>query len=114
MFLWVQLVLATLESVYSVTEMQRAVEGVPEGLDKVLEGFIRSVLAHANVALDMTPILTRIQSQPRAESRGKAKQGLEWIACAERPVKKFEVQDGIALHDENLALNDDTGFKECV
>jgi hypothetical protein len=54
MFLWVQLVLATLESVYSVTEMQRAVEGVPEGLDKVLEGLIRSVLAHANVALDMT------------------------------------------------------------
>jgi hypothetical protein len=58
--------------------------------------------------------LTRIQSQPRAESRDKAKRVLEWIACAERPVKKFEVQDGIALHDENLVLNDDTKVSKNV
>lgn len=35
MFLWVQLVLATLENVYSVSDMQKAVDTLPEGLDKV-------------------------------------------------------------------------------
>lgn len=54
MFLWVQLVLATMENVYSVTEMQKAVEGVPEGLDKVLTTLLRSVLANANATSGMT------------------------------------------------------------
>ena len=35
MFLWVQLVLTTLENVYNVAEMRKAVDELPEGLDKV-------------------------------------------------------------------------------
>ena len=33
---------------------------------------------------------------------------LQWIAFSFRPLKKFELQDGIVLHDGNTVLDEST------
>src|SRR2546430_3176315 len=59
-------------------------------------------------------IMGKIESQLNSQSRDTALRILEWIACADRPLKKFEVQDGAALHHENIMLNDNTKLSKNV
>jgi hypothetical protein len=54
-----------------------------------------------------------MQGQLNAQSK-IAIRILQWIACAERPLKKYEVQDGIVLHDGNTVINDSTKVSKHV
>jgi hypothetical protein len=49
-----------------------------------------------------------------AQDREKATRILEWIALARRPLKKFELLDGVTLHCGNSYLNEKTRLWEQV
>jgi hypothetical protein len=49
-----------------------------------------------------------------AQDREKATRILEWMALAKRPLKKFELLDGVTLHRGNSQLNEKTRLWEQV
>jgi hypothetical protein len=59
-------------------------------------------------------ILNHIRQQMDAQDREKATRILKWMALAERPLKKFELLDGITLHCGNSQLNEKTRLWEQV
>ncbi|KAI9791132.1 MAG: hypothetical protein M1816_004363 [Peltula sp. TS41687] len=91
MFLWVRLVLTTLEQADSVRELKDAVDTLPKGLQPIYGR-----------------ILANIKGQLNAKDFEKALRILGWMAFAKRPLKDFELQDGIALHIQNRKLDHDT------
>ncbi|KAL1618376.1 general transcription repressor [Neofusicoccum ribis] len=97
MFLWVHLVLVSLERIYSLKELEQAVDTLPKGLGEMyartLDG-MRERLASRDFDLAV-----RI---------------LEWVMFSRRPLKKAELLDGIALHHENTSLNTSTKLLEHV
>jgi hypothetical protein len=48
------------------------------------------------------------------QDREKATRILKWIALAKRPLKKFELLDGVTLHRGNSHLNEKTRLWEQV
>ena len=58
--------------------------------------------------------LNHIRQQMDAQDREKATRILGWIALAERPLKKFELLDGVTLHRGNSQLNEKTRLWEQV
>ncbi|KAH0541368.1 hypothetical protein FGG08_004132 [Glutinoglossum americanum] len=59
-------------------------------------------------------ILGHIRQQLNAQDCGKASRILEWIALAERRLKKIELLDGVTLHRDNSELNEKTRLWEPV
>ncbi|KAL9085448.1 MAG: hypothetical protein Q9165_007598 [Trypethelium subeluteriae] len=88
MFLWVQLVVTTLEKIYNITDMYQAVNTMPRGLDEVYNR-----------------IWSRIEGQLDEKGLANVIRIFEWIAFGERPLKKFEVQAGVSLHHENTVIS---------
>ena len=97
MFLWVQLVLATLDDVYSVTELYKAVDSLPKGLDgaygRVIDGF-KNRLSDSN--------------------KDKVTRILQWIAFTCRPLRTHELLDGATLHEGNMVLDETTKLGSSV
>lgn len=90
MFLWVRLVITTLEQQICETDLEAAIEELPDGLD---EAYGR--------------ILSRIRSlAPREKDR--AFRILFWVCTAYRPISIHEVADGIALKPGQTVLSKKT------
>lgn len=53
-------------------------------------------------------ILDRIQSEYSKYSSEKAILILQWMACSFRPLKTFEIQDGLVFATPDSLLNDET------
>ncbi|KAF2728956.1 ankyrin [Polyplosphaeria fusca] len=81
MFLWVRLVLDSLDSVYSPEELGNIVDDLPTDLD---------ALYHQ--------ILERLCSTPGAGKYGGVLAILGWICFARRPLHKVEILHGLAMH----------------
>ncbi|OCL02271.1 hypothetical protein AOQ84DRAFT_382837 [Glonium stellatum] len=96
MFLWVRLVLRALERVCSIQQLNDVVRDLPKGLETVHE-----TMAH-------------FKRQIVVQDCGNAVRVLEWVAMAKRRLKKFELLDGISLHEGNGLLNEDTRLWESV
>ncbi|KAI9708049.1 MAG: hypothetical protein M1820_004253 [Bogoriella megaspora] len=97
MFLWVQLVVSTLESIYSITEMYSAVDTLPKGLDEIYNRIWR-----------------RIEGRLDDQGRATVTQIFEWIAFGERALKKHEIQDGVTWHRENTTISEETHISRNV
>ena len=97
MFLWVRLVIATFEDVYSIQELLMAVDSLPKGLDG----------AYGR-------IIERIQKDMSESNRAKAVRILSWIAFSCRPLKVHELLDGVTLHEGNLLLNETSRLEVSV
>ncbi|KAH7343012.1 hypothetical protein BKA65DRAFT_587311 [Rhexocercosporidium sp. MPI-PUGE-AT-0058] len=91
MFLWVRLVISELSDRESAYELRKAAHNLPQGLH---EAYRR--------------ILDRIQSDYSTYSSEKAILILQWMACSFRPLKTFEIQDGLVFATSDCVLNDDT------
>jgi hypothetical protein len=96
MFLWVRLVISMLEHAYTPKEVQQALDDLPEGLDKVDVG-------SEQLCSVLTALLVTIGS-----NKDRASRIFQWLACSQRPLKKFEAQYAVALHFDNPKINVDT------
>ncbi|KAF2233474.1 hypothetical protein EV356DRAFT_503548 [Viridothelium virens] len=97
MFLWVQLVVKTLEDIYSIEEMYQAVNTLPRGLDEVY-----------------SRIWSRIEGQLDGKGLSNVIRIFEWIAFGERPLKKYEVQAGVSLYHESTVISANTQMSRNV
>jgi len=91
MFLWVRLILTTLERADSIRDLKNAVDSFPKELGDVYHR-----------------ILLDIQSQCTAEEHAKAFRVLSWIVSAKRPLRSYELQHGVTLHPGNTAFDFET------
>lgn len=80
MFLWVRLVLDSLDAVYSPEELGGIVDDLPSDLDALYRR-----------------ILERLCSTPGAERYGGVLAILGWICFARRPLYKVEILHGLAM-----------------
>lgn len=90
MFLWVKLVTDMLHYQTTKFEFEQAIDQLPEGLDEAY-GLIQS----------------RIDAL-RPVQRRRAFSILYWLCVTRRPISIHEVEDGIALHPGQTALNKTT------
>ncbi|MCJ1426374.1 hypothetical protein MMC29_004277 [Sticta canariensis] len=81
MFLWVRLVIDNLRSQTTARELENSLEKLPEGLEEAYDR-----------------ILDRIKSQMSTSQRDQTLRLLHWISCAYRPLKLYELEDGVAFH----------------
>ncbi|KAL9065694.1 MAG: hypothetical protein Q9157_007389 [Trypethelium eluteriae] len=88
MFLWVSLVLNSLESVYSPQELHEIVEDLPSDLSELYERILRRICDERN---------------PRNKER--ASRILRWICYSKRPLTKFELLPASALHSDGTILD---------
>jgi hypothetical protein len=79
MFLWVRLVLDSLEFTYSPEELRILVHDLPSDLDELY-----------------SRILTRVCSVRGPHSYGGVPRMISWICFAQRPLHKFELLHGLA------------------
>ncbi|KAG4441376.1 hypothetical protein IFR05_003133 [Cadophora sp. M221] len=91
MFLWVRLVISELSDRESAYELRKAAHNLPQGLHRAYRR-----------------ILDRVQSEYSAYSSKKAILILQWMACSFRPLKTFEIQDGLVFAAPDCLLNDET------
>src|SRR5271156_202164 len=77
-FLWVRLIMQQLESSWSDTAIDEALENVPEGMEELYSTILEDMTQSSNKAL--------------------AKAILEWVICAARPLTTAELQEAIRLH----------------
>ncbi|PQE05649.1 hypothetical protein CJF30_00007806 [Rutstroemia sp. NJR-2017a BBW] len=84
-------VIAELLDRESAYELQKAAHNLPQGLHKAYHR-----------------ILHRIRSEYSWYRSQKAINILQWMACAFRPLKTFEVQDGLVFESVDSVLNDET------
>ncbi|TVY84848.1 Vegetative incompatibility protein HET-E-1 [Lachnellula suecica] len=87
MFLWVRLIMQSLEQCHSQQELLDAVATLPEGLDKAYK---------------------RILDDLRDRSSDKSIRILQWIACSFRILKVHEIKDGIVFQTPGIALSEQT------
>jgi hypothetical protein len=106
MFLWVHLVLTTIIDQESVQDLRRAVDRLPAGLPGVYERPPEFVYPRA-YSCRYENILTRIRSYGDEHQRLRAERILGWLAFACRPLKAWEICDGLVFH-EGENLNDET------
>ena len=90
MFLWVRLVCTTLQQQMTTAELERAIEELPDGLDKAY-GLILSRFRKLGPSL-----------------RTRVFRILFWVSVAYRPVSIYEVADGVALHPDQTVLSKKT------
>ena len=91
MFLWVRLVLQSLEAAPNIQELKSAVEGFPTELAKVYGRILELIRARV-MSADYDRVL-RI---------------LGWISFAKRPLRAYEVQYGAIVHLESTVLDHET------
>ena len=85
-FLWVKLVLKELRQAYSETTLQRILEDVPKGMDKL---YLRS----------LKPLTEASYGKPLAKAI------LMWTACAVRPLSTAELKFALQLHIQDDVYN---------
>ncbi|KAH9881601.1 hypothetical protein IAQ61_000327 [Plenodomus lingam] len=88
MFLWVRLVLDSLETIYSPEAFRDVVKSLPSDLETLYER-----------------VLLRICSAPGPQEYGGVPHIISWICCAQRPLLKHELLQGLAF-SKNDAVND--------
>lgn len=113
MFLWVHLVMSMLEDAFTALEVKHALADLPEGLDKVfvVQILLRCSQAQGNVLTfggSYDRIFRRFQTSIPKSNRDRASQIFQWLTYGQRPLKKFEIQQAIALSFENPRINADT------
>ncbi|KAF2231650.1 hypothetical protein EV356DRAFT_535325 [Viridothelium virens] len=91
MFLWVRLILTTLERADSIRALNNAVSSLPRELGDVYHR-----------------ILLDIRSQCTTEECARAFRVLSWITFAKRPLRSYELQHGVTLHTENTEFDFET------
>ncbi|KAH7308822.1 hypothetical protein BKA65DRAFT_174630 [Rhexocercosporidium sp. MPI-PUGE-AT-0058] len=98
MFLWVRLVVDELRACGSDWELEEKAESLPRGLKK----------AYGR-------ILDRIMDETHSDyPRSLAIKILEWLACSYRPLKIFELLDGIVFKVGCTQLNSRTKMRKAV
>ncbi|KAH7409681.1 hypothetical protein BKA64DRAFT_404683 [Cadophora sp. MPI-SDFR-AT-0126] len=98
MFLWVRLVSEELRSCGSDWNLEQTANSLPRGLKK----------AYGR-------ILDRIMDEDHSNhARSIAIRTLEWIACSYRPLKAFEILDGIVFKNGCTELNSRTKMRKSV
>jgi hypothetical protein len=80
MFLWVSLVLDSLDAIYSPEELRAIVRDLPSDLEALYER-----------------ILNRLCSVPGANSHGGVSRIISWICFARRPLHKFELLHALSM-----------------
>ena len=91
MFLWVSLVLRTLEHAGSIQELRTAIDTPSKDLENLYYHIVEEIKERSSLK-DLHKVL-RI---------------LHWMSFARRPLKIYELQWGIALHDGNTKLTSET------
>jgi hypothetical protein len=91
MFLWVRLVLMSLENAFNIQELRGAIETFPSELGKLYGQIMQMIRAR---------ITTR--------DYDKVLRVLGWMAFAKRPLKAYELQYGAILHLENTIISHET------
>lgn len=86
MFLWVRLVLDSLDTVYSREDLRSLVEALPSGLEAIYERIFR-----------------RISNTRGAEAYGGVSNILSWICFSRRPLHKSELLHGLAIPPSDAA-----------
>lgn len=113
MFLWVILVISEVENAYSFKEMRNAVDGFPQDLDKVLVRI--DSLVYALIPLkSYDKIFERRHRKFTQPNEERAFRIFQWLACSQRPLKKFEIQDAVSLHPACAWINDETRLFDSV
>jgi len=80
MFLWVRLVLDSLDAVYSPEELRAIVNDLPSDLETLYD-----------------QILSRLCNAPGARSHGGVPRILSWICYAQRPLHKHELLHALSV-----------------
>lgn len=90
MFLWVRLVLDSLEFAYSPRDLREAIAHLPSDLSELYKR-----------------IIGRICNPCETQKYQKATRILKWICYSRRPLNKFELVYALALTPDKLVLDDD-------
>ena len=91
MFLWVRLVLLSLEDACSIQELNMAVTAFPNELAKVYNQILQS-----------------IRTRVRPSDYDRVLRILGWMAFAKRPLKLHELQYGAILYSNNTIIDRET------
>nr|KAK5436980.1 hypothetical protein LTR18_009345 [Exophiala xenobiotica] len=98
MFLWVRLVMTMLEHTYTPGDLKKALEDLPEGLDQVYD-----------------KIFARFRLQLSQTNRDRASRIFQWLTCSPRYLKRYEIQDAIALDFDHPKIDcDKRGFEHII
>ncbi|PIA89572.1 Vegetative incompatibility protein HET-E-1 [Cercospora beticola] len=97
MFLWVRLVLESLENIHSMHELRSHVEQLPKGLEA----------AYARVLHQFDTDLTDVK-------KTQIKRIFGWIAFAEQPLTIQEVLNGVVYSTEPYSLDEYTALTQAV
>ena len=91
MFLWVRLVLQSLDEASNIQELESAVDAFPTELADVYGRIVEMI--RSRVELTVFDRVIRI---------------LGWISYAKRPLRAFELQYGATIHLESTTIDNDT------
>ena len=97
MFLWVRLVLNTLENAWTIRELKEAVDSFPKELGELY-----------------SQILGSMKVQLSQNDYTKALRVLGWLAFSKRSLRSYELQHAVALHSNAPVLRDDTKLLRSV
>ncbi|KAI4613948.1 hypothetical protein J4E80_006636 [Alternaria sp. BMP 0032] len=85
MFLWVSLVLESLDTVYSPEELRTIVDDLPSDLEDLYKR-----------------IVTRLCSAPGAQSYGGVPRIMSWICFSRRPLHKSELLQALSMFSDDI------------
>jgi hypothetical protein len=85
MFLWVNLVLESLNTVYSLSELRTIVDDLPSDLGALYER-----------------ILIRLCSAPGAQSHGGVSRIMSWVCFARKPLHQSELLHAISISPHDI------------
>ncbi|KAI9727859.1 MAG: hypothetical protein M1834_007905 [Cirrosporium novae-zelandiae] len=91
-------------------EIMRKADECGSGLE--LESAVRDLPAGLNEAYDRMIMRIEAKSRGDVKLRERALRSLWWLAFRFRPLKEFEIQDGVVFDNDNIFLNLDTKLKE--
>ncbi|TVY65596.1 Vegetative incompatibility protein HET-E-1 [Lachnellula suecica] len=98
MFLWVRLVVEELRYCYSDADLENAATSLPKGLQKAYGRILDRIVDASNPS----------------SARSIAIRILEWMACSYRPLKTYEILDGIVFRPGSTILNERTKMHDEV
>ncbi|KAI4684058.1 hypothetical protein J4E81_009221 [Alternaria sp. BMP 2799] len=85
MFLWVSLVLQSLDTVYSPEELRTIVDNLPSDLEALYK-----------------QIMTRLCSAPGAQSYGGVPRIMSWVCFSRRPLHKSELLQALSMFPDDM------------
>ena len=91
MFLWVRLILISLEDANSVQELRRVVHTFPKELGDVYGRILETMRKRLTIS-DYTKVIRT----------------LSWITFAKRPLRLLELEYGSILYSDNTIINHET------